>query len=331
MSLTRENYFDYGVGGDEIIVSNSSLSHINPNEGGSIKRFLNYIRGKVEKEESKSLERGRLLHKFLEDSESFVMLPEDVPSEDVCKIVEEIRMEVMASGLAPGQLQDNEAAIVQIARQRKFGAPNWSSETIIKRIRTKGDAYWKHLISADGKFMTDAKTRQILEGITDGLKSNPYVEENYIATPPGVMKEMAILFELFEFTCKALLDNVFVDFDKHECIIRDVKTTRHPVNNYMGRYERKSPDKSEYMYGPFAWYHTYRQLAFYEWALRKWLIHQGELGHKYHFKHEILACETIEPYEHVVYNINPDWIRAGIAEFEECFSILNSELKIHGT
>lgn len=329
MSLTRENYFDYGTGGDDIIVSNSSLSYINPNEGGSIKRFMNYIRGKTEKEESKSLERGRLLHRFLEDSESFTMLPDDLPSDDVCRIVEDVRAEVVASGLAPGLLQDNEAAIVQVARQRKFGAANWSSETIIKRIRAKGDAYWTHLCNTDGKVMTDAKTRLILDSITDGLKSNPYTWDNYIQTPPGVMKEFPILFEMLDFTCKALLDNVYVDFDKKEGTIRDVKTTSKPVSTYLGRYEVKAPDKREFVYGPFVWYHTYRQLAFYEWAVKKWLTSQGELGHKYHFKHEVLACETIEPYEHIVYIINPEWIRTGVIEFEECFAILKSELA-HG-
>lgn len=331
MNLTRENYYDFGAGSDDIIVSNSSLAHINPDEGGSIKRFLNYIRGKTEKEESKSLERGRILHRFLEDSETFVMSPEDSPSEDVCRILQIIRTEITTAGVTPGELRHHEDLIVQVARSQKFGASNWSSDTLIKKIRAKGDAYFDHLNSSDGKIMTDAKTRAILEAITDGLKTDDYTRENYIETPPGVMKELPILFQMYGFDCKSLLDNAFLDFDTKSGKIRDVKTTSKPVSTYVSRQILKAPESFGHAptwstdYGPFVWYHTYRQLAFYGLALKSWLTQKGELGHKYHIDYEVLACETVEPYEHRVFKIHPYWIKLGESEIEKCFSILKSE------
>ncbi|HEY8542901.1 MAG TPA: PD-(D/E)XK nuclease-like domain-containing protein [Pseudothermotoga sp.] len=327
MNLTRENYYDFGVDSDEIIVSNSSLSHINPNEGGSLKRFMNYIRGKNEKEESKSFERGKLLHKFLEDNESFVLSPDDKPSDAVCAILETMRREIINAGITPGELHHHEDLIIQVARRVGFGSANWSSETVIKKIREKGDAYFTHLNNADGKIMTDAKTRQILDAIFDGLKSNPYTWDNYILSPPGVQKELPILFELYGFTCKALLDNVAVDFEKKTAKIRDVKSTSKPVGNYLGHYQYRHATEKEWSPGPFVWYHTYRQLAFYDLALRSWLTQQGEPGHKYKVEYEVLACETIEPYEHIVYHISDDWIKAGLEEVKSCFTVLNSELK----
>src|SRR5690606_14502875 len=231
--LTRENYYDFDPGDGSIIVSNSSLSHINPEEGGSLKRFMNYIRGTTEKEESKSLERGKLLHLYLEDHESFVLSPDDKPSEAVCAILESIRREITSMGVVPGELHHHQDLIIQVARNAGFGAANWSSETVIKKIREKGDAYFTHLNNSDGKIMTDAKTREILNAFLYGLKSNPYTLDNYIQTPTEVMKEMAILFDLFGFTCKALLDNVTVDFEKKTAKIRDVKSTSKPVGTYM--------------------------------------------------------------------------------------------------
>jgi len=326
MNLTRENYYDFDPGDGSIIVSNSSLSHINPEEGGSLKRFMNYIRGTTEKEESKSLERGKLLHLYLEDHESFVLSPDDKPSEAVCAILESIRREITSMGVVPGELHHHQDLIIQVARNAGFGAANWSSETVIKKIREKGDAYFTHLNNSDGKIMTDAKTREILNAILDGLKSNPYTWDNYIQTPPEVMKEMAILFDLFGFTCKALLDNVTVDFEKKTAKIRDVKSTSKPVGTYMGHYQYRHATEREWSPGPFVWYHTYRQLAFYGLALKNWLTQRGELGHKYKIEYEVLACETVEPYEHIVYCIDDDWIKAGVREVESCFAILKSEL-----
>src|SRR5690606_30922375 len=158
------------------------------------------------------------------------------------------------------------------------------------------------------------------------LKSNPYTWDNYIQTPPEVMKEMAILFDLFGFTCKALLDNVTVDFEKKTAKIRDVKSTSKPVGTYMGHYQYRHATEREWSPGPFVWYHTYRQLAFYGLALKNWLTQRGELGHKYKIEYEVLACETVEPYEHIVYCIDDDWIKAGVREVESCFAILKSEL-----
>lgn len=319
MSLTRENYFDYGRDGDEIIVSNSSLSHINPDEGGSLKRFLNYIRGDAEKEESKSLERGTILHRFMEDKDSFTILPDDRPSEDVCKILLRVREDVIERGLVPSALEHHQDMIVQVARELNYGAKNWKSDTIIGKVREKGDAYFKFLGDSDGKVMTDRKTREILQGVTDGILSDEYTTTYYVENYPGTMKELPVLFHHGGFTCKALLDNVWIDFDDKIAVIRDIKSTSFPVNQYMGYRAHVIPDKLEFIAGGFQKYRVYRQLAFYTIALINWLLQNGFAGHEFTIGHQVLACETIEPYEHKVYPVIQQWIAAGFTEIDNCF------------
>jgi hypothetical protein len=83
------NYFEVGTQ-DSPVVSNSSMSCLNPEEGGSIINFLNFFNNNIEKKESLTLKRGRLIHKYIEKPEEFVVDESEKPTEMMAKLLDRL-------------------------------------------------------------------------------------------------------------------------------------------------------------------------------------------------------------------------------------------------
>jgi hypothetical protein len=328
--LTRENYYSYGSEEQKIIISNSSLSKLNPHEGGSWTKFINFIFGNTEEKESKSLERGKLLHQYIENPESFKVRPEDVPSEDVCRIVEQVRLTLIERGISTeGSLKDYSDMVVNCARANRFGAANWSSETILSKILAKGDAYFSFLNEADGSIMTDKETKKILDGLMQSLK----IHSSFIQEDPKIVKEWPYLFNYNDdetLVCKMMVDNLIIDMDNKSISIRDIKTTSHPASLFGGGKildPQSYPELKEIATtGPFHWFRVYRQLAFYELGVRSWLRSNNYNPDTFVFTHHVLVCETKEPYEVVYFPVTHPWIEAGKREIEFLMNIIKHNL-----
>jgi hypothetical protein len=88
-------YFKVGSR-DNIVASSSSLGWLNPEEGGSIKKFLNFFEGDDEEREerepetSKSLDNGRLVHKYIENSDKFIIEDKEKPTEMMAGLLEKV-------------------------------------------------------------------------------------------------------------------------------------------------------------------------------------------------------------------------------------------------
>jgi len=86
------NYYEVGTKEDPVI-SNSALSCINPDEGGSIGKFMNFFGEKEEKKSSLSLDRGKLVHKYVEDSSKFIVEELNKPTDMMSGFLEEFVLE----------------------------------------------------------------------------------------------------------------------------------------------------------------------------------------------------------------------------------------------
>ena len=83
-----EAYFEKGSV-EAPVISNSALSALNPEQGGSIIKFLSFFREDEEKKNSLSLERGKLIHKYIEDKDKFVIADFVAPTEMMGKLIKE--------------------------------------------------------------------------------------------------------------------------------------------------------------------------------------------------------------------------------------------------
>jgi len=82
------NYYDVGTR-EDIVVSNSSLSYINPEQGGSPQKFLSFFDKQEEKQESKSLENGRIVHLYAEKPDEFAVASVAKPDGMIGKMADE--------------------------------------------------------------------------------------------------------------------------------------------------------------------------------------------------------------------------------------------------
>lgn len=335
--MTRDNYFQYG-NLDELVISNSSMSYINPDEGGSILRFRDYISGQVEYDESKSLERGKLFHRYIEAPKNFVLALENVPSDAVCAVIHKVyqnlstREELVFSGSL--SLMSFPTEILKAADELGYGkASNWKSATILSKIQA-ADYYFNDLVINSGKIMVDAKTKEILMNLMARFEQNGYLKECFIddwadsgiTGPLDIWKEFPILFELDGLKCKAMLDRIEIDHKHGWAALKDIKTTSTPVSKFMG-FKTRVPDKFysptlQYNSGPFHWYRIYRQMAFY----KKALIASGLIAEDYKLSIDIVVCETIKPYEVIQYPVNNEWLYAGNTEIAEIFEVIKRSM-----
>lgn len=99
------SYFEVGDR-ENPVVSNSSLSRLNPEQGGSIVKFLNFFNDEEkenQKKESTSLTNGKLVHAFIENPETFVVqsnAPTDMMRTFLDKL-SELSRDIKVSGTLP--------------------------------------------------------------------------------------------------------------------------------------------------------------------------------------------------------------------------------------
>lgn len=70
MEITKPDYYNVGTR-EDIVVSSSSLSYIDPTQGGSPQRYLSFFDKQEEQKLSKGLENGTIVHLYAEKPEEF--------------------------------------------------------------------------------------------------------------------------------------------------------------------------------------------------------------------------------------------------------------------
>jgi hypothetical protein len=80
--MNELSYYDVGTR-EKPVVSNSSMSSLNPEEGGSIAKFMNFFSDPTEKERrvTPTLKNGKLIHLYIEKPEQFAVENDVKPTE----------------------------------------------------------------------------------------------------------------------------------------------------------------------------------------------------------------------------------------------------------
>lgn len=363
--LTKDNYFD--VGNDrKIVISNSGMTEINVNQGGSFKRFKAYIQGQGEKKESISLDRGKLLHKFKESPDTFIVEPEEGPTPLVKPIVDSVFEEIRRRGLTPGEIYNHGDMVLEFANTANFGGGRLGTQALLKKIVVdgRGAAYFDFLVKAAGSHMVSAATKVILDNVISSMQASKEADrifrekttpikkyEDILSLENGIFiaKELPLLIKIDGILCKCLLDYVRIDLIRGEVMIRDLKTTSKPINLFMGHYEYQYKEvtmhqeskivggesKTErieipalvHRTGQFHTYHIYRQLALYRLAIATLLSYLKVDATNFKCDAFVDVAETIFPYEFGPVYVQPDWMSAGDAEVIGCIEQVKDYMK----
>ncbi len=342
-NLNKPDYFNVGTR-EDIVVSNSSLSYINPEQGGSPQKFLSFFDKQEEKQESKSLENGSIVHLYAEKPDEFAVadvakpsgmsgsmadefyrlrsqkyLPEGVSTNITSNLKTEggKTSEILSTKAAFEKLSEllnfdlnSTIAYIRLARERTQSYTSYKEDTLVNKFIAECIDYLKQLDTLAGKIALTASQKGTIESCIKALKANELANKYFnlggnFLDNVVIIKELDVYFELLGLRCKARLDNIYIDIFNGKIYINDLKTTAKPLSLFQETLE---------------YYRYYRQLAFYVRALR-WLIINKKLDYLNiknleHFDiiPQIIAVETVGNFDCDVFVLDTFYIEKGTKE-----------------
>jgi hypothetical protein len=299
-----EEYSDY--------ISNSKLSLINPEEGGSPEKFREGLNSKY----SESLELGSSIHCMLLQPDRYEISEIRKPTgklglfaenfylyrKDGYNIEDSIRLSSEKSDYYSGKLTDKRVKTA-IRESMKFYLNRIKLEESLDKVTL--------FLSSPMAY----KFEKCKESILNNSKFLKVLYPEGISRDPEVFNEYAILCEIKlsgdidkTVKVKAKLDNFTIDHEQQVVTLNDVKSTGKPISFFMGG---KNKD-GLYVPGSFEKYRYYRQVGMYLWLLQNALRLKD-----YKYKVNILAVETIPDFKNRIFHISSKWIDKGLREFKE--------------
>jgi len=290
-------------------ISNSSLSLIDPESGGAPAKFKDYIDGKFDDEKTPSLEKGDYIHKFILTPAEFSVLTCEMPSETIQFLVKSIFTAAAHKKTAEEQkaleLTNYKTELLTAANAMGY-QKNWKDDTRVNKLVEMGTPYFNALKQAGDRTILDGDLYENVKKCAESVKRNAAANLLLINSPgQEVFNEIEIFWTEewngLNLSFKAKLDRLVIDHTAKTFSIVDFKTTSKFIVNF--------PDAVEY-------YHYYRQIAFYEHAVRQWLEGKGLTGYQAD-DHYIVAVETTRGNLCRTYVIGEPYLRKGRKETAE--------------
>lgn len=288
-------------------VSNSRLTLINPEQGGS---YLKYLKGFEEEEKySRSLERGSAVHLALLEPELFIPNDTDKPSDAMTHFlrkVKEYRKEM------PIQ------KAIDTAKETTGYGKSWKQDTLLKKLMPYYKFYkemyngglsrdtYDTLLKCVAAVKANEEAMQLMEG---GFNEHPMFR-SVTLTVDGIDQELEL---------KAKIDNWTIDYDNKVVTLNDIKTTGDPISLFGG-YMEQYPVK-QFVKGSFHKYRYYRQMAFYLDMLLDHLSSYG-LGGDWVVNVNMIVVETHGNYECRVFKVSDHALKYGRDEYVKLLKLL---------
>ena len=310
--LVHDPYYDIKA------VSNSSLSHINPAQGGSPSQFKANWDGEGPVLRTSSLEFGNLVHLAVLEPHllNYTVDRTNTPDKirDIVKTVfEAVKPQEDPFNLdAPttvGNFEDYHMAILSAIDKHSYGA-NWKEDTRVRKVLENGGSYFKTLASAhnEGKFVITEAMESRLNNVMAGLGRDRYgaLMLDRQANPERnteYLNEQEVTWDdpNYSFKLKGKIDQLRVDHANMEFTIIDLKTTSKKLADFHESFEK---------------YHYARQMAAYITAASKFIRNKYGEGYKPTHKHLIVAVETSGDYRAGRFVVSNETILQGDAEYK---------------
>jgi len=331
VDIEDDDYFK----GDKFknFVSNSSMSLINPSQGGSPSKF---ITGFDKKKPAGALELGTAVHRMLLEKGKFFI-------DDIVKPTGKIAavMEYYFALLHVPELTAEEA--IKIACEQADYYKDRLTQTRIDNVLRDGKVYLDHLFDRNNcqdcitltqehkdkldRCLTSVKANEKLTHLLEGQLSNNFIRHN---EDVFIMKAEATLppksVDEFEdkttnVWLKVKIDNWSIDFENKVVTLNDLKTTGTSIADFAGgETENMNLDGEVYKtktYGSFEKFHYYRQMAFYLKILKTYaeVEYDATEVNGWTFKCNMLVVETNEPHYSHVFEVGDKWLALGEYEY----------------
>lgn len=300
--IVKENYFNYG-NSKNIVVSNSLMSHINPEEGGHPRKFLDALDKKLEQKETEQLENGKIIHAYRENPDSFKIY--DTACKPTTELKENFLKLIAETGLEPDKIPPLELeTLAKTAGYKK--AP--------KSLSLEDNQYIDYLTWHNQNIpCVSSKQKEAIDGAIKSLDDNPLIQK-FFAGDKIRIKEAQLTFTINDIPCKALVDEIVIDHNNKKVYIVDYKSISQSIYNIPPRVGYNGLMRSR------RWY---RQLEFYLYGLKSdksfFKTHGIDIK-TYTFSSYIIAVETRDYFLSTIILINHYWKALGLAEIFEIIS-----------
>ena len=331
LDISDEEYF--GSEDMKSFVSNSSMSLINPAQGGNPSKFLT---GFKDKKSGGALELGTAVHRMsLEKDKYFV---DDVvrPSQKVTDV-----MELYSKYLKEGV--DEIKAITDACIQSDYYSSKLT-QTRIDNVLRDGKEYLDHIYdreNCNGCIVLTQEHKDKLDKCLTSVQNNvkisellnktntesykSYNEDVFIMkieakVPPKEVDEFED--KTIEIWLKAKVDNWSIDFENKIVTLNDLKTTGTSISDFVGAEIDNMTLKGEIYktktYGSFEKFHYYRQMAFYMRILKAYVATEYDATEEnnWKFKCNMLVVETNDMHYSHVFEVGERWMNVGTYEYE---------------
>lgn len=291
-------------------ISNSRLKLINPKQDGSPKTYLRGFNG----ETTQSLQIGSGVHCMLLQPNEFELAPMlDKPSAKLGNVIDKII-----------KYRKNKWSIYKSIKQACIDCSYYVNQIDrqIPNIIKKGfKYYWNHKLYEDKKYIhLCERDRNTVISCLESCNRNKFLldklnpkdifgdlcaqsfnEDTFFMDIACVYKNKACVLKL-----KLKADNWTIDIENKKLVLNDLKTTGHFVDTFMNHD------------GSFYNFHYGRQLALYTWVLIEYAKQKYGFDKKtWTYECNILAVQTIPPYDTGVFKVSNSLLKQGKQEYEE--------------
>ena len=268
IKLTDEEYFSREY---KDYISNSKLGLINPDEGGSLEKYLAGYSGDY----SESFELGSAVHAVVLQPDEYQIAPVRKPSAKL-GLFADIAYKKLQQGIAEDDV------IESSSNEANYYAGKLNQKKIDAALE-KCRPYWKERKDYESTLSDELKDKQIylstamFEKYTqcvEGIKNNPKVQDTLyppgLLQPPEVYNEYAIFADVdvtldngkvVRLKLKSKLDNFTIDHETETMTLNDLKTSGKPVSFFMGNLVKLPTGDKVWYDGSFQKYHYYRQMG----------------------------------------------------------------------
>lgn len=276
-------------------VSNSDLSFINPEEGGSFEKFKDR---KNIKYESSALEFGSALHKLVLEPEKYKLKLLDISSG--------LPVLKLAKAKYNESTSINEC-VLEAAKELNY-QPNYKWDTILNKLLTPSAI--EYIMDKSNAVYLQKEDYDKINYCIDSVLQSP-ASQYFFETNKIVEQSIYNYYDIDGFSiptkCKP---DLLIDYGNYMLLI-DLKSTSSALTNFAFKYELDYVDnelKSVRKPGSFWKYRYYRQLAYYK--------HFVEKKYDKPVMCKLVVVETVDKYKSGVFNITDNTLEIGEKEFK---------------
>ncbi len=281
-------------------VSNSMLGWLDRSPA----YYLSRINGDAEEKESKSLERGKLLHYYLESPDSFIVEDFDRPTEG-------------AVGFLNAYYECND-----VERAKEKSSHGWSVKVLKEKIldSESGKKYLEFLAGSKDKLVLSKEQKYLIDNAIKSIKNNPIVAPLVYDTTGEIYNELELYWEKQltsgRVNCKGKLDKVKVDHSKKIIRVIDYKSTSKTPFGKLIKVHSFGDAQLDYSgtgwFTSFLNYKYYRQAGMYYDGIKHHFAELIEKGYKIEFL--FVVIELGGPFDVAVYSITDSLIGYGLSD-----------------